>query len=614
MTLGNPLSADLRGSARVGPRVRPRVGAARPGPAIGLAWSRARGGTVDLLMPDAPRRSPYGREMRALGRKTGQVLLLAALTGTIVGFCVLLFEQVTLDVLLDHLRELPIGVGVAMPLAGLVLAALLLRYAAGGATPGVSDEYIRNFHEDSRLPLKPVLGRMLAGVASIGGGVPLGLEGPGIYVGASVGSALQGRVSRFFSREDAKLLMVAGAAAGVAAVFKAPATGAVFAIEVPFQTDLAKRMVLPAMVGAAAGYLVIAAFQGTDPLLPVAGKPGFGFRDLGGAVLVGALCGVGARLFAWCYRRAKRFAVEYPHKVPRIGVAGVVVGGVGLASYLLTDQTLALGPGYATIRWASDPDLALGLVALILVLRFAGTIGGVAGGAVGGVFTPLAVTGALVGRLTTSLVGEPTQDLFVVVGIAAFLSAGYRAPLAGVMFVAEITGQPGFVVPGLLAAVAADLLMGESSVSDYQRRSRSSALDRRVSLPIADVLRTDVNTATPDTTVAELLELHLVGGRQLAVAVVDGAQYVGMARLDEALAVPQEAWETTAVVDVLRDDHPAGRPSWTVGDAAQRMERDDVDHLPIVDAENRFIGMVEVDDIVRLTDILDRTSGRPSTG
>jgi H+/Cl- antiporter ClcA len=60
------------------------------------------------------------------------------------------------------------------------------------------------------------------------------------------------------------------------------------------------------------------------------------------------------------------------------------------------------------------------------------------------------------------------MSLFVVVGVAAFLGAGYRVPLAAVMFVAESTGRPGFVVPGLLAAVVGELLMARSSVSPYQ--------------------------------------------------------------------------------------------------------------------------------------------------
>ncbi len=86
----------------------------------------------------------------------------------------------------------------------------------------------------------------------------------------------------------------------------------------------------------------------------------------------------------------------------------------------------------------------------------------------GGLFIPLVVAGALVGRAVGGAVDALDTSLFVVVGMAAFLGAGYRVPLAAVMFVAETTGRPGFVVPGLLAAVAAELVMGRSSITTYQ--------------------------------------------------------------------------------------------------------------------------------------------------
>jgi CIC family chloride channel protein len=68
-------------------------------------------------------------------------------------------------------------------------------------------------------------------------------------------------------------------------------------------------------------------------------------------------------------------------------------------------------------------------------------------------------------------IGDPHSTLFVIIGVAAFLGAGYRVPLAAVMFVAEASGRAGFVVPALLAAVAAALVMGGSSVTAYQRSS-----------------------------------------------------------------------------------------------------------------------------------------------
>jgi CIC family chloride channel protein len=183
---------------------------------------------------------------------------------------------------------------------GLLVAGLCLRWVAGGTSVSTADEYIRSFHDqgDERLDPRPVLGRILAGIATIGYGGALGLEGPAIYAGSAIGSSVQRRFTRFFSREDAKLLLVAGAAAGVAAIFKAPAAGALFAIEVPYRADVARRNVLPAMVASAASYITFALVDGTDPILPVSGTHAFSWRDLGGALLVGVLCGVGARLFS----------------------------------------------------------------------------------------------------------------------------------------------------------------------------------------------------------------------------------------------------------------------------------------------------------------------------
>jgi len=103
---------------------------------------------------------------------------------------------------------------------------------------------------------------------------------------------------------------VAGAAAGVAAIFKAPVTGLVFALEVPYQEDLARRMLLPAGISAAASYVVFAAIAGTEPILPVSGQPPFNLVDLGGAAVVGLVAGGLARLFIVVVRSAKGLSVR----------------------------------------------------------------------------------------------------------------------------------------------------------------------------------------------------------------------------------------------------------------------------------------------------------------
>ena len=109
------------------------------------------------------------------------------------------------------------------------------------------------------------------------------------------------------------------------------------------------------------------------------------------------------------------------------------------------------------------------LIGAILLLRCLATSATIAGGGVGGLFIPLVVAGALAGRMVGGTVNALDTSLFTVIGVAAFLGAGYRVPLAAVMFVAEATGRPGFVVPGLLAAVVAELMMGRRSVTTYQQ-------------------------------------------------------------------------------------------------------------------------------------------------
>ncbi|MDD9368504.1 MAG: chloride channel protein [Acidimicrobiales bacterium] len=562
--------------------------------------------TPRVLLPTARQ-----AEARAIGHRTNQTLLFAAATGVLVGLAVLAIERATVEGLLDTIADQPLWLQAAAPAVGLLVAVLCLRLVAGSSSVATSDEYIRSFHDqgDERLDPRPVLGRILASIATIGYGGALGLEGPSIYAGSAIGSTLQRRFTRFFSREDAKLLLVAGAAAGVAAIFKAPATGALFAIEVPYRADVARRNVLPAMVASAASYLTFALVDGTDPILPVGGTHAFGWRDLGGALVVGVFCGVGARLFSAAIRKLRSNTVQDVAWGTRLAIAGVTLALLVWVSDVVADAPLSLGPGYDVIRWATDPSNGVWVVVVILVVRVAAVMATFGGGGVGGLFVPLVVTGALVGRLTGDAFGMSDTDLLVVVGMAAFLGAGYRTPLAAVVFVAETTGSPAFVVPALLATAASQLLLGDSSsVALHQRTGRLGHLERRFELPISAVIATDERTVPPDATIEEFLSVHLVGHRRRSVPVVDDAnRYLGMAVLDEVVAVRREAWATTDVRTIARTDAPKARTTWLVRDAVGAMERGDSDVLAVVDGEDRFVGVVTTEDVLRLDEILERT-------
>jgi len=446
-------------------------------------------------------------ELTHLARRTWEVVLLAAVVGVLTGGIVSVLDTIIIGIE-EKALEWPLWAVAGLPFVGLVLAALVLRWIGGGVSSSTADEYLRAFH-DSRHPLpgRPFVARILGSITTIGLGGPMGLEGISIYSGTYIGSSIRRLTGRLQSARDRRVLLAAGAAAGVAAIFKAPATGAIFALEVPYQDDFARHLLLPSLVGAASGYLTFAAFEGTEPLFRATEGVPFNYPDLLAAIGLGILAALGARFFARGLRWAKKLS-ETTSIWKRVVAAGALLAAFVVISDWATGAPLSFGPGYAAIEWALDPTRALWAVAVLLVVRCLATVTVVGGGGVGGLFVPLVVGGALTGRLVGGMVHAVDESLFTVVGVAAFLGAGYRVPLAAVMFVAETTGQPGFVVPGLLAAVAAELVMGTSSVTAYQmapQRTPSSA-DKKPAPPPADATPgptppgPDAATADPGST------------------------------------------------------------------------------------------------------------------
>ena len=190
-------------------------------------------------------------------------------------------------------------------------------------------------------------------------------------------------------------------------------------------------------MSAAVGYLVFVAVNGTEPLFPIVGNPGFDFRDLAGAAALGVAAGLAARVFAALIRRAKQLS-SLRHPVLRITAAGLSLALLFTVGRLLTGESLVLGPGYSVITWALDPTHAVWLVLAVLGLRCLATVSTVAGGGAGGLFIPLVVAGALMGRAVGGAVHALDTSLFVVVGVSAFLGAGYRVPLADRRFPASV--------------------------------------------------------------------------------------------------------------------------------------------------------------------------------
>ncbi len=411
-------------------------------------------------------------ELRELVRRSREVILLAAVTGVVTGLAVRGFEFLVHE-LYVRVLDAPLWWSATAPAIGLVSAALILQTVGGGASPATSDEYLRAFHDPAyRLRPRYLVARIMASITTLGSGGSLGLEGPSLYGGSAIGAMIQRRLPGPFRGTDHRTLLVAGAAAGVAAIFKAPATGAIFALEVPYRDDMARRMLLPALVASATGYITFVTLSDTVPLLSVGefSVPPFELIDLGGALLVGATCAIGARAFAKLMRIAKGFSLR---ALPiRLAATTTSLIGLFFLSRELTGLPLSAGAGYEVFRsWLFvERDIAVWLLIAVFLIRCLASAVTTAGSGVGGLFIPLVVGGGLVGRGIAEVIHPDRAPLYTLLGIAAFLGAGYRVPLAAVMFVAETTGKPNFVVPALFAAVAAELVMGDQSITAFQRR------------------------------------------------------------------------------------------------------------------------------------------------
>ncbi|MGI9621508.1 MAG: chloride channel protein [Acidimicrobiales bacterium] len=541
--------------------------------------------------------------------RLSRTILASVVVGILVGVLVAAFDYVTLELVLEEVLHQPVWVQAIAPFIGLSVAALILRYLGNRASPATSDEYVRAYHERTPdLPLRELPAKLLAGVATIGSGGSVGLEGPSIYAGATIGQNIQDLFGRFFRRDEAKILLTAGAACGVAAIFKTPATGVMFALEAPYRDDVARRALLPALLASAAGFLVFAAIIGTDPVFPRLGRTDqqVDVADLLGGAIIGLVAGMAARGYASLVRRAKHMAQELPLPHRLLG-AGLILAGFIVAANAVFDDSVTSGPGFEAVTWLLEEDRSLALIAALFAFQIGATLTTIAGGGVGGLFIPLAVQGIIMGSFIGELLGEEQTSLYPTVGLAAFLGAGYRAPITAVMFVAESTGASPYVVPALVAAAMSQLVAGESSVAAYQRSERLGHLEGRFQLPIASALETDVFTVPSDATAAEFVYVHVLGRRERTVTVVDNGVYVGVCDLDHLKDIDRDAWEDITVGEVMATDLPTGRASWTFRDAVAAMDSADIEILPVTDSDGTFVGVVRAEDILKLGEILDET-------
>jgi CIC family chloride channel protein len=494
---------------------------------------------------------------------------------------------------------------VAAPALGGLLIGLMARYGSEAIRGhGIPEAIEAILIGGSRMKLKVALLKPLSSAISIGSGGPFGAEGPIIMTGGAIGSLFAQCIH--MSAAERKTLLVAGAAAGMTAVFGTPLAAVLLAVEL-LLFEWKPRSLIPVIAAALAAAGLRPLLIGSGALFPYGASitlPWWGLLACAGlGVLIGLQSGLMTTLL---YRVEDAFERLPLHWMWWPALGGLAVGLGGLA------DPAAMGVGYDMIGALLSNNVTLGAVAMLLLVKSVIWTVSLSSGTSGGVLAPLLIMGGCAGWLVGHLLpGDPS--FWALLGMAAMMGGTMRAPLTGVMFAFELSGNAGALLPLLAATVAAYattvLLLKRSILTEKIARrgrhlSREYIVDPFEQLRAADVMVTAVDTLPASMTVDEAVAFFTDGNhRHKSYPLVDTAGHVvGMAaRADVLRWNTERSHETATLFDAISDSSPTVvHAQDVIGRVADLMVERDVGRIPVVDAQGRLVGLVARKDLLRM--------------
>lgn len=384
--------------------------------------------------------------------------------------------------------------------------------------------------------------RALAGLVSLGVGAPLGREGPFVALSSGVGSmfASWGRMPD----EDRRLVFLAGLAAGLGLVLRAPLAGAVLAIELLYRRfEFEIEGLTPAVIASVVAYAIYGVFRGFAPLFSLPDSGGQPPSLLPAFFVLGLLEALAAAGFVAAFRGLVTAwnLVRIPDWA-RLALVGAIIGVIGIVN------PGVLGDGLGWVQLSLSGFLPIASLSALLVWRaLASLLAGSAGGT-GGLIVPSLVLGGLIGNLYAFVLSAVFPGLslepaaFTLTGMAAFLAGTMNVPLGATLLITEWSGYS-LLVPLLLTTAAGYALTGRESLLKHQAESRSSS-----PVHIAEYLSSAMRMATASnptpvpTSGARAGLMDLLSSSSLSISEDDAERLYRM--------VVPEVWINQAVRDL----------------------------------------------------------------
>ena len=502
----------------------------------------------------------------------------------------------------------PLGwAAVLVPVVGSLIIGLMARYGSekirGHGIPEAMEAILIG---QSRIQPKVAVLKPLSSAISIGTGGPFGAEGPIIMTGGAIGSLFA--QCFHMSSAERKTLLVAGAAAGMTAIFATPIAAVLLAVEL-LLFEWKPRSFIPVLAGCLAAALLRGWLLPGGPLFPHAGSLALATPVLLACGALGILCGLASGLLtAMVYAAEDAFGHLPIHWMLWPAIGGVVVGLGGMI------EPHALGVGYDSIRAllaGGMPDAAVARLLIVKAVIWAVALGS---GTSGGVLAPLLIMGGASGALAGNVLPAASPGDWALIGMAAMMGGTMRAPLTATMFAVELTGGAGLLLP-LLAACGASyavtvLLLRRSILTEKVARRghhilREYHVDPFDLARVQDVMVARVDTLPGSATVAEALAFFATDRpRHKAYPVVDGAgRPVAMLSRADVLHFTRDPSQASRPLGEVLGGRTLvlGTPGEPVSALVDRMVRAEAGRVPIVNPDDgSLVGIVARKDLLRV--------------
>jgi len=441
---------------------------------------------------------------------------------------------------------------------------------------------------------------------SLGCGAAVGREGPIAQIGGAIGSAVA-RLRRL-TPDRAKVLVAAGAGAGIATTFNAPIGGLMFAQEVVLlgATELANLTLL--IIATTSAVVTSRAIQGNAVTFVV---PPFELRsywELLSYGLMGAAMGViGAAYIRFFHATGAWFKKLPGPQWVKLALGLTIVGVIDIA----LPQNLS--DGYPVINRVMAGEFELGMLVALAAAKFFSSSVSLGSGAPGGVFGPDFFIGTTSGgafqRFFMIVVPHLTgpRGSYALVGLGASLAAITHAPLTALFLLFEMTGGYDIALPAMIATISALVVaraIETESMDTYPLAREGKTLQishERLALsqlPVSAVMSKEVQVVSENTSLADVLRIAGDTPQSTLPVVSSDGELFGLIVTRDLLTVLASGQELGPLInayDICRQNCPRVTPDANLDTASQLMEADALEEIPVVeraDGGGKFLGLV----------------------